>query len=104
MIRSGGWMPSSAAGARRKGSNAIKLLESLPNTPERAQKELDLLSTLALTTMFAKGFGSREGVEHYERAVALSRRLGDNRKLFGILSPICAGRAERGELAFADGM
>jgi len=87
-----------------QAARAIKLLESLPNTPERSQKELDLLSTLALTTLFAKGFGSREGVEHYERAVALSRRLGDNRKLFGILSPICVGHAERGELAFADGM
>jgi len=79
---------------------ALKLLETLPDTPERAKQELALLTALALSTGFAKAFGAPETVAVCERAAALSRRLGDSRRLFGLLTMIMVGNSERGELSF----
>jgi predicted ATPase len=94
----------SLASAMEQATRALKLLDSMPDNLERVEKQVDLLISLALTTLFAKGFGSPEGFELYERASVLSRRLTDNRKLFGILSAFCADRSERGELATAEAM
>src|SRR5208283_2949809 len=84
-----------------QGRRALGVLERLPDTPERAQEELELLIELGLATSFSLGFGAPDAVALHERTVALSRQVGDNRKLFGVLSFICAGRSERGEHATA---
>jgi hypothetical protein len=84
-----------------QGRRALNLLEKLPDTPERAQEELDLLIALVLAMSFSQGFGAADAVALHERTVALSRRVGDNSKPFGILSMICGGRLERGEVASA---
>jgi hypothetical protein len=89
------------AEAMAQGRRALNLLEKLPDTPERAEEELDLLIALLLATSFAQGFGAADAVALHERTVALSRRVGDSRKLFGILSMICGRRLERGEIASA---
>jgi class 3 adenylate cyclase/tetratricopeptide (TPR) repeat protein len=90
-----------AEGTEQAG-RALKLLEALPDTPQRLHNELDLLIALVLATGFARGFGAAEGFTLYERAAALSRRLGDTRRLFGILTITSVGHLERGEFASAE--
>jgi class 3 adenylate cyclase len=79
-----------AEGTEQAG-RALKLLEMLPDTPQRLHNELDLLIALVLATGFARGFGASEGFTLYERAAALSRRVGDSRRLFGILTITSVG-------------
>ncbi len=85
-----------------RAERALKLLETLPQTAERAERELAILMPLVLSTAFARGFAAPDAVPLYERTAALSRRLGDSRRLFVILSGVCGSRIERGEVAAAD--
>ena len=85
-----------------RSERALKLLETLPKTPEHNERELALLSSLGLSLFFAKGAAAPESVALNERTVTLSRRLGNNRKLFGSLSVTSACRVERGEIISAD--
>jgi hypothetical protein len=87
-----------------QANHALELLETMPDTSERAQQELQLLTASALATGFAKGFGAPEAVAVCERAAALSRRLGDNRKLFGLLTMIMAGHSEVGDFSASGAM
>jgi class 3 adenylate cyclase/predicted ATPase len=87
-----------------QADRALKLLETLPETSERAEQELALLSAMALAMGFAKSFGTPEAVPLYQRAAVLSKRLGDNRRLFGILTVTGVGHSEQGESAAADAM
>jgi tetratricopeptide (TPR) repeat protein len=81
---------------------ALRLIEALPETRERVETELDLLTTLVAVTGFKKGYASPEVVELIERAATVSRRLDDNRKLFSMLPSLFLARAERGELGRVD--
>jgi tetratricopeptide (TPR) repeat protein len=87
-----------------QAERALKLIESLPETPERAERELELLIPLVLATYFGRGPAAAETVRFWERATTLGRRVGENRKLFSILTVVCSGRADRGELASADAL
>src|SRR6185295_8071437 len=65
-------------------SNALRLLEEMPDSAERWQQELDIRLGLGTALIIARGFRSsgHEIVDHYARAVTLGRGLGDDKKLF----------------------
>jgi predicted ATPase len=63
----------------------LKLVESLPDTPERARRELGLQVTLGPALMAAKGQGAPETGRSYARACELSEQLGDTTQHFRAL-------------------
>ena len=66
----------------RKG---IELIRALPDTPERAQTELDLQLALGVPLIAAKGYAAAESREAYARARELCIQVGQTRKLFPAL-------------------
>lgn len=75
---------SAGSEALRHFSNALRLLEEMPDSAERWQRELDIRLGLGTALISARGFRSagHEIVDHYTRAVTLGRGLGDDKKLF----------------------
>jgi predicted ATPase len=66
-------------------TKGIEVLKMLPDTPERAQKELTLEITLGPTLMAARGYAAPE-VEHaYARARELCEQVGETPQLFRVL-------------------
>jgi predicted ATPase len=63
----------------------LKLLETLPETPERHQRELDLQTSLGPALMVTKGRAAPEVAEVYSRARTLCHQLGDTRQLFPVM-------------------
>ncbi|RQR21295.1 hypothetical protein DIE23_38355 [Burkholderia sp. Bp9143] len=63
--------------AVRHLSTALAMLESLPDSRERAQQELDLRVTIGPALMASKGLAVPELKANYTRALALSRQLGE---------------------------
>jgi tetratricopeptide (TPR) repeat protein len=64
-------------------SNALRLLTSMPETPERDRVELDIRLGLGLVQLIAIGPSAKEAREHYQRALALSvARPDDGRERF----------------------
>jgi predicted ATPase/DNA-binding winged helix-turn-helix (wHTH) protein len=72
-----------AIAALRKG---LTLLATLPNSPERTQRELALQLTLGELLMATKGMVSLEAGEAYTRAHALCQQLEQAPQLFRVLS------------------
>jgi predicted ATPase len=66
-------------------TTALALLMTLPETPNRAQQELDLQATLGPTLMVTKGFAAPEVVRAYARARELCRQVGDTARLFPVV-------------------
>src|SRR5262249_32105088 len=75
-------------------TRALPLLATLPDTPSRAQQELDLLVPLGRATQFMSHLGSRESHKIYLRADALARQLGDDQALFAVLHGRFGGALE----------
>lgn len=75
---------SAGSEALKHFSNALRLLEEMPDSAERWQQELDIRLGLGTALIIARGFRSagHEIVDHYARAVTLGRGLGDDKKLF----------------------
>jgi predicted ATPase len=66
-------------------TRGLELLERLPETPERARRELALQLSLGLSLQIARGLGA-PGVERaFARARELCREAGDVRQLFPTL-------------------
>jgi tetratricopeptide (TPR) repeat protein len=65
--------------------NALELLNSIPQSPERLRQELLLLSALGTALLSVRGFATREVEGVYARARALSQQTGEARQLFRIL-------------------
>jgi predicted ATPase len=63
----------------------LKLLETLPDTPERAQQELALQIALGPPLIATKGWGVPEVEKTYPRAHALCRQVGETPQLFPAL-------------------
>ncbi|MFQ6024305.1 MAG: adenylate/guanylate cyclase domain-containing protein [Acidiferrobacterales bacterium] len=63
----------------RKG---LQVLDSLPETPERRQREIALLNTLGVCLMPTRGFGDPEVAGAFSRAATISDEEGDARGLF----------------------
>ncbi len=66
-------------------SDALALLQRLPDVPERAHHELALQIDLGHAYMATKGFGSREVEATFTRALTLCRELGEPPQLFSVL-------------------
>ena len=76
-------------------AHGIELLNTFPDTLERARQELPLQVALGASLIAAKGYASAE-VEHaYSRAYALCQRLGEPSQLFPALWGLWAMYAVR---------
>jgi predicted ATPase len=63
----------------------LELLQTLPDTPERAQQELRLQLTLSLPLQATRGMGALEVQQTYLRGRTLCQQLGDSVQLFPVL-------------------
>jgi class 3 adenylate cyclase/tetratricopeptide (TPR) repeat protein len=71
--------------AGRHFTKALKILETLPDSPDRAQLELPLQISIGHIFSATKGFGSVEEAQAYQRAHEISAQLGDSPQFFFIL-------------------
>jgi class 3 adenylate cyclase/predicted ATPase len=81
---------------------AIALLQRLPDSPERIQRELLLQLALGRALFAVKGFAAPEAERTYTRARELCERLGDPPELFPALFGLRVMHTLRGELRTAD--
>ena len=63
----------------------LALLTTLPDTPQRTQHELDLLTTLGLALLATKGYAAPEVVQAYSRARELCQQVGETPEHFSVL-------------------
>jgi predicted ATPase/transcriptional regulator with XRE-family HTH domain len=63
----------------------LALLESLPDTPARAQQEFELQMALSGPLLAVKGYGALETVQAVNRAAALAEQIGDASRVFPLL-------------------
>ncbi len=66
-------------------TTGLALLQTLPDTPERTQQELDLQITLGPILMNTKGYGAPEVGKAYTRARELCQQIGETPQLFSVL-------------------
>jgi predicted ATPase len=66
-------------------SQAITLLNTLPDSPERAQQELDIQTALGSILLATKGYGAPEVRQTYDRARILCQQIGETPQLFQVL-------------------
>jgi predicted ATPase len=77
-------------------TRGLAILKTLPETPEHAQRELDLQVALGPALMATKGLAAPE-VEHaYTRARALCHQIGETPQLFPVLMGLCMLYRQRG--------
>ena len=69
---------ASFAEAERHFTKALTILDTMPDTPERAILELPLQVSLGNSVKVTKGFGTQEAVKAYSRAKEISEQLGDS--------------------------
>jgi predicted ATPase len=82
----------------------LELLGTLPDTPERARKELALQMTLGTPLMRIKGWTAPEVEGTYARAHELCRQLGETPDLFPSLWGLWTFHVSRAEVPAARGM
>jgi predicted ATPase/class 3 adenylate cyclase len=82
-------------------NTALRLLETLPDTPERAQQELTLQVALGAPLIGTKGWGAPEVGKAYGRARDLCRQIGEAPQLFPVLFGLCAFYITRAEYGTA---
>jgi predicted ATPase len=63
----------------------LSLLQTLPEAPERFQREVDMLITLGASLLAVQGFAAREVGETYTYAQQLCHHLEDPHRLFAVL-------------------
>jgi len=66
-------------------NNGLTLLETLPTSPSRNERELALLRTLGTALIYAKGWSTDDVKANYDRAKLLCETVGDDEALFEIL-------------------
>jgi class 3 adenylate cyclase/tetratricopeptide (TPR) repeat protein len=66
-------------------TKGLELLATLPETPERAQQELDLQTTLGPALINTKGQAAPEVLHAYARARELCQQVGETPQLFQVL-------------------
>jgi len=79
-------------------TKGLRVLTTLPDTPTRAQRELDMQLTLGRALAVAKGFAAQETGHAYGRARELCRQMGDTTRLFAVLVGLREFYLNRGEL------
>ena len=66
-------------------TQGLEVLAALPDTPERAQQELALQTTLGPALVATKGFAAPEVLHAYARARELCQQAGETPQLFQVL-------------------
>jgi predicted ATPase len=79
----------------------LQLLQTLPETPERTQREIDIHITLGASLIATKGFAAPEVGQTYTRARQLCAYLEDPQQLFSVLRGLCGYYIVRAELQTA---
>ena len=82
-------------------TRGLELLATLPETPARAQQELDLQIALAPALMASKGYAAPEVEQTYARAQELCRQVSETPQLFPTLRGLCRFYYTRGALPMA---
>jgi predicted ATPase len=82
-------------------TKGLALLTTLPDTPERRQHELTLLTALGTPLVLIKGHAAPEVEATYTRAHELCQQLGDTPQLFSTLLGLRRYHQHRGELRTA---
>jgi class 3 adenylate cyclase/predicted ATPase len=82
-------------------TTGLTLLATLPETPARAQQELDLLIALGPALMATKGIASPDVEQTYARALALCTQVGDTLQRFPTLRGLWRFYYNQGALATA---
>ncbi|MCH9051834.1 MAG: AAA family ATPase [Proteobacteria bacterium] len=90
-----------AVGHLTKG---LELIKRLPETPERAKRELGLHLTLGPALMAVKGFAAPEVEQAYLRARTLCRQVGEPAQLFTVTWGLWLNFQMRGQLKTAQGL
>ena len=85
-------------------TKGLEVLATLPDTPERAQQELDVQITLGPALMATKGQAALEVARTYARARELCQRVGETPQLFPVLWGLWRFYLQRGELQEARGL
>ncbi|AUX45939.1 uncharacterized protein SOCE26_074410 [Sorangium cellulosum] len=68
--------------AARKLREALALVASLPESPERARLELTVRTTLGVALIATRGYSAPEVEQTYARALELAKRVGESHELF----------------------
>jgi predicted ATPase len=79
-------------------TRGLNLLTTLPETPERIQRELALQATLGTTLAVTKGYAAPEVEQAHSRAFRLCGRIGEAPQLFPVLAGLWGFRFLRAEL------
>jgi predicted ATPase/class 3 adenylate cyclase len=82
-------------------TTALELLATLPETPARAQQELDLQLALGPALMVTRGYAAPEMEQTYARARALCQQVGDTPQRFPTLQGLWRFYHARGALPTA---
>ncbi|MBI3756397.1 MAG: hypothetical protein HY267_00320 [Deltaproteobacteria bacterium] len=82
-------------------TTALELLNTLPDTRERAQQELRLHLTLGMPLMVTRSVSSPEVQATYTRARELCQQVGETRQLFPVLDGLRLFHHVRGEFLTA---
>src|SRR5262249_21924288 len=65
--------------------HGLALITTLPDTPQRTQHELDLLTTLGPSLLATKGYAASEVVQAYTRARELCQQVSETPEHFPVL-------------------
>jgi predicted ATPase/DNA-binding winged helix-turn-helix (wHTH) protein len=79
-------------------TKALELLKALPATPERAQQELLLQTTLGSVLIATKGYAAPEVEQAYARARELCQQMGEAPELFRVLAGMHMFHRQKAEL------
>ncbi len=79
-------------------TRGLEVLQKLPETPERAERELGLQTTLGLATGVSKGWGAPETERTHARARELCGRVEASPELFLALQGVGGVHCVRGEI------
>jgi predicted ATPase/class 3 adenylate cyclase len=82
-------------------TRGLEVLETLPDTSERARQELTLQTTLGLPLLATKGFAAPEVERVYGRARELCRQVGETPQLFPVLHGLWRFYVNRAEFQTA---
>jgi class 3 adenylate cyclase/predicted ATPase len=76
---------STGAEAINHLEKALEVLQTLPDTSERARKELDLRIALLTPTISIRGYGSHETEQIIARARAIAEKVGEATQLYPVM-------------------
>ena len=100
------WLKAGRQASRRSAvveamthiQTALKLLEELPQDRTQLELELQLQQSLANASVAAKGFGARETILAFNRALVLCKELGSAPQIFAVLNGLVGAHLMGGEI------